>query len=46
MVVSNLANLSALLDEAKRFELVRQHRWPQGCALSWRRQCGSHPQWP
>ncbi len=30
MAVSDLVNLSALLDEAKCFELVRQHRWPQG----------------
>ena len=30
MAVSDLVNLSALLDEAKCFELVRQHRWPDG----------------
>ncbi len=30
MAVSDLVNLSALLDEAKCFDLVRQHRWPQG----------------
>jgi transposase-like protein len=30
MAVSDLINLSALLDEAKCFELVRQHRWPEG----------------
>lgn len=30
MALSDLVNLSALLDEAKCFELVRQHRWPQG----------------
>lgn len=30
MAVSGLINLSALLDDAKCFELVRQHRWPQG----------------
>jgi transposase-like protein len=30
MAVSDLVNLSALLDEAKCFELVRQHRWPEG----------------
>ena len=30
MAVSDLVNLSALLDEAKCFALVRQHRWPQG----------------
>ena len=30
MSVSGLINLSALLDDAKCFDLVRQHRWPQG----------------
>jgi transposase-like protein len=30
MAISDLINLSALLDEAKCFELVRQHRWPEG----------------
>jgi len=30
MAVSDLITLSALLDEAKCFELVRQHRWPNG----------------
>lgn len=30
MARSDLLNLSALLDEAKCFEMVRQHRWPQG----------------
>jgi transposase-like protein len=30
MAVSALINLSALLDDAKCFDLVRQHRWPQG----------------
>jgi transposase-like protein len=30
MAVSELINLSALLDDAKCFDLVRQHRWPQG----------------
>jgi transposase-like protein len=30
MAVADLINLSALLDEAKCFELVRQHRWPNG----------------
>src|SRR3954452_2881273 len=30
MAVSNMVNLSGLLDEAKCFELVRQHRWPDG----------------
>ena len=28
--MSVLINLSALLDDAKCFELVRQTRWPQG----------------
>jgi transposase-like protein len=28
MAVSEVVNLSGLLDEAKCFELVRQHRWP------------------
>ena len=30
MAVSDVVNLSALLDEAKCFERVRQHRWPDG----------------
>ena len=30
MAISALINLSALLDDAKCFDLVRQHRWPQG----------------
>jgi len=30
MAVSDLVNLSTLLDDAKCFELVRQHRWPEG----------------
>jgi len=30
MAVSELINLSALLDDAKCFDLVRQHRWPLG----------------
>jgi transposase-like protein len=30
MAVSELINLAALLDDAKCFDLVRQHRWPQG----------------
>src|SRR5215212_2127481 len=30
MAVSEVINLSGLLDEAKCFELVRQHRWPAG----------------
>lgn len=30
MTTSMLVNLSSLLDDAKCFELVRQHRWPAG----------------
>jgi transposase-like protein len=30
MAISELINLSALLDEARCFELLRQHRWPDG----------------
>src|SRR3954449_7072708 len=30
MAVSEVVNLSGLLDEAKCFELVRQHRWADG----------------
>jgi transposase-like protein len=30
MTVTPLVNLSALIDDAKCFELVRQHRWPDG----------------
>ncbi len=30
MAVSELINLSALLNNAKCFDLVSQHRWPQG----------------
>ena len=30
MAVSDLINLSGLLDDAKCFALVRQHRWPEG----------------
>ena len=30
MAASDLVNLSALLDDAKCFALVRQHRWPKG----------------
>ena len=33
MAVSDLVNFSALLDDAKCFALVRQHRWPEGCDL-------------
>jgi transposase-like protein len=30
MAASDLNNLSALLDDAKCFAMVRQHRWPEG----------------
>ncbi len=30
MAASDLVNLSALLDDAQCFALVRQHRWPEG----------------
>jgi transposase-like zinc ribbon protein len=30
MAAPDLVNLSALLDDAKCFALVRQHRWPDG----------------
>ena len=30
MATLNLVNLSALIDDAKCFALVRQHRWPEG----------------
>ena len=30
MDASDLVNLSALIDDAKRFALVRRHRWPEG----------------
>ena len=30
MTVPDLVNLSALIDDAKCFALVRQHRWPKG----------------
>src|ERR671927_1509078 len=30
MAISDMVNLSGLLDEATCFELVRQHRWPDG----------------
>ena len=33
MAASELINLSTLLDDAKCFDLVRQHRWPQACAV-------------
>src|SRR3712207_17349 len=30
MTAADLVNLSALIDDAKCFALVRQHRWPEG----------------
>jgi transposase-like protein len=30
MAVSDLVNLSGLMDDAKYFAFVRQHRWPEG----------------
>src|SRR5881275_2942148 len=30
MAAIDLVNLAALLDDAKCFALVRQHRWPEG----------------
>src|SRR3954453_19350638 len=38
MAVSDMVNLSGLLDEAKCFDLVRQHRWPDGVCCP---DCGS-----
>ena len=38
--MSVLINLSALLDDAKCFELVRQTRWPQGVRCP--KCCGEH----
>ena len=38
MTATPLVNLSALIDDAKCFELVRQHRWPDGVRCP---ACGS-----
>jgi transposase-like protein len=38
MSASHLVNLSALIDDAKCFALVRQHRWPDGVCCP---ACGS-----
>src|SRR4029450_9452733 len=38
MTATPLVNLSALIDDAKCFELVRQHRWPDGVRCP---TCGS-----
>jgi len=38
MPASDLVNLSGLMDDAKCFALVRQHRWPEGvCCPGWGR---------
>jgi transposase-like protein len=38
MAAPDLVNLSALIDDAKCFALVRQHRWPEGVRCP---TCGS-----
>ena len=38
MPTPTLVNLSALIDDAKCFELVRQHRWPEGVRCPGMRQ--------
>jgi transposase-like protein len=38
MTSTPLVNLASLLDDAKCFELVRQHRWPDGVRCS---RCGN-----
>ena len=38
MATPDLVNLSALIDDAKCFALVRQHRWPEGARCP---ACGS-----
>ena len=38
MTAPDLINLSALIDDAKCFALVRQHRWPEGVCCP---ACGS-----
>ena len=38
MAAPDLINLSALIDDAKCFALVRQHRWPEGVCCP---ACGS-----
>ncbi len=38
MAAPDLVNLSALTDDAKRFALVRRHRWPEGVRCP---ACGS-----
>ncbi len=36
--MAELINLSLLLEDAKYFEVVRQHRWPEGIRCP---RCGS-----
>jgi len=38
MAASDLINLSGLIDQAKCFALVRQHRWPKSACCP---ACGS-----
>jgi len=38
MAASDLINLAGLMDDAKCFALVRQHRWPEGVRCT---GCGS-----
>ena len=38
MAAPDLVNLSALIDDARCFALVRQHRWPEGVRCP---ACGS-----
>ena len=38
MAAADLVNLSSLIDDAKCFALVRQHRWPEGARCP---TCGS-----
>jgi len=44
MAAPDLVNLSGLMDDAKCFAFVRQHRWPEGVqgGLNWSSQhpCG------
>ena len=35
MAASDLVNLSGLMDDAKCFAFVRQHRWPEGVHWAW-----------
>jgi len=41
MAASDLVNLSGLMDDAKCFAMVREHRWPEGVRCPCLRQrCG------